>query len=120
MRKTKVIFTVFHKVTSLFLILTLAWLTVSTPFVCSFQEQMAKQHKLIDTKTPVNSTEENPLTNTPEEKAPTTNTASEEYIHEAHIAHPLISEISLLHFIEDSDIYNAFHGELLVPPPNQI
>lgn len=61
----------------------------------------------------------NPFGNNTEEKAPNSgNSFSEEYLHIQHINHPYFSKTSQYHKFENADIYIAFHGELLVPPPN--
>ncbi len=100
--------------------LTLLWLTVSTPFIVAAQQELAKQQKGIS----INSSEtcngdetNNSSNNNIEEKVPNT-TLSEEYIHEHHITHCFVIKISLYHKQENADDYIAFHGEMLVPPPN--
>ena len=63
---------------------------------------------------------DNPLGNTTEEKTPTnSNTFSEEYLHEHHDNHYVVTIISRYNKCDNADTYHAFHGELLVPPPNQ-
>jgi len=104
------------------MILTLLWLTISTPFVFASQQELAK-HKMENNKSPLCGNEDdasNPLGNNTEEKVPSSgNSLSEEYIHDHHITHPyLVSEDSQYHKCENADIYIAFHGELLVPPPD--
>ena len=56
--------------------------------------------------------------NTTEEKVPANNTFSEEYLHSYHQTHYFFSIVSSFQICEDADTYIAFHGELLVPPPN--
>ncbi len=88
------------------MILALLWLTMSAPFVNAGQQLQAK-YNTADTGSPLAGTEEeaaNPFGNTTEEKAPGTS-FSEEFLHDHHKA-------------ENTDLYTAFHGELLVPPPN--
>jgi len=105
------------------MILTLLWLTVSTPFIMSFQEEMAK-HGLAADASPLSADEDdtnNPLGNSTEEK-PCSGSSSislaEEYLHDTHKAEYLFSITSTYHKCENADAYTAFHGELLVPPPN--
>lgn len=103
------------------MILALLWLTISAPFVFASQQELAKHSKAANAKSPVNGTEEesaNPFGNSTEEKAPSGNTFSEEYLHDHHTTDHFFSIASPYHPCENADIYNAFHGELLVPPPN--
>ena len=101
--------------------LTLLWLTVSTPFIITAQQELAKQQKAFSlSSSETNSGDESndSGSNNIEEKVPTTNNFSEEYLHEHHITHCFLIEVSLYHKQENADDYIAFHGELLVPPPN--
>lgn len=103
------------------MILTLMWLTVSTPFVLASQQEIAKQQKTEKAaSSPIDSNDEesNPLGNNTEEKAPNTTSISEEYLHTFHIISHFYTEVSQCHKHENSEVYIAFHGELLVPPPN--
>lgn len=124
MKKNKKTYYIFHKVSSLFMILTLIWLTISTPFVVAFQEEMAKQGFSTSNSSPLSADEEdaaNPFGNNTEEKPCSGNPAislSEEYLHDNHKAEYLFSIISTYHKGENAVSYTAFHGELLVPPPN--
>jgi hypothetical protein len=98
------------------------WLTVSTPFVIASLQQQAKQHKMEKAaSSPIAGNEEdtgNPFGNNTEEKAPTSTNFSEEYLHSFHVISHFCREISQYHKHENSNTYIAFHGELLVPPPN--
>ena len=122
MRKGKTAYNIFHKVSSVFLMLTLIWLTISTPFVVSFQQEMAKQGLAVDAS--ALSAEEddtsNPFGNNTEEKPASGSSVSlaEEYLHDNHKAEYLFSVKSSYHKCENADTYTAYHGELLVPPPN--
>lgn len=121
MKKNRKIYSVFHLCSAVFLILALMWLTVSTPFVIAGQEEAAKQNKTEKAASPLAGNEEetnNPFGNNTEEKASTTSGFSEEYLHSFHVISHFYTEISQYHKHENSDIYIAFHGELLVPPPN--
>ena len=102
------------------MIAALLWLTISAPFVNAAQQQLAKQEKVSQSNAPLAATEEdnsNPFGNNTEEKAPT-NTLSEEYIHDHHSDYYFFSLASQFHKGEDAGIYIAFHGEVIVPPPN--
>lgn len=62
----------------------------------------------------------NPFGNTTEEKAPSGSNVSfsEEYLHDNHHSDHFFSAKASYHKCENADTYHAFHGELLVPPPN--
>lgn len=105
------------------MMITLLWLTISTPFVVAFQQEMAKQGFSIDSSSPISGDEEdcsNPFGNNTEEKPASCSSISlsEEYLHDNHKAEYLFSITSSYHKCENADTYTAFHGELLVPPPN--
>jgi hypothetical protein len=107
---------------AVFMILALLWLTISAPFVIASQQQMAKYEKMADGDLPSPGNEEetaNPFGNNTEEKSPTSSSSfSEEYLHDHHKAEQFFSIISLFHKCENAGTYIAYHGELLVPPPN--
>ncbi|MFN8289041.1 MAG: hypothetical protein U0U70_02170 [Chitinophagaceae bacterium] len=119
MQKRKTIYSGLNKVTSVFLVLALLWLTISTPFVFAVQQKQAKADKIENTRSSdADDDTSNPLGNNTEEKAPSGTSLSEEFLH-----HP----VDHLHFFaetiqhaghQNDGTYNAFHGELLVPPPN--
>ena len=122
MKKNRKIYSVFQLCSAVFMILALMWLTVSTPFVLASHQQQAKQYKMEKSaSSPLAGNEEetnNPFANNTEDKAPNTSIFSEEYLHSFHIISHFYPEISQYHKHENSDTYIAFHGELLVPPPN--
>lgn len=115
------IYSVFQLVSAVVMILALVWLTVSSPFVYAAQQELAKQQKMEKAASPLTGSEEessNPFGNNTEEKAPGNNSLSEEYIHNNHKIYFLFSIATQYHKCENADTYIAFHGELLVPPPN--
>jgi hypothetical protein len=102
-----------------FMILALLWLTISAPFVYASQEKMAKYEKERSSHPSEEEGTCNPFSNTTEEKTPTASSSfSEEYLHDHHTSDFFFSTISRSHKSHDADTYIAFHGELLVPPPN--
>jgi hypothetical protein len=120
MNKSRNTYNVFQIVSSVFMILALLWLTMSAPFVFSGQQLQAK-YKAADTGSPLATTEEeaaNPFGNTTEEKASGSTSFSEEFLHDYHKAEYFFSKSAQYHKAENTDLYTAFHGELLVPPPN--
>ena len=121
MSKPRKIYNSFHLLSAVFMILALLWLTVSMPFVYASQQKLAKQDKIENTGSPLAGNEEeaaNPFGNTTEEKAPGGNSLSEEYLHDHHSADYFFSIISQYHKCVNAGTYVAYHGELLVPPPN--
>lgn len=105
------------------MIATLLWLTISTPFVFAAQQEITKKDKgAATTQMPVADNEEeaaNPFGNTTEEKTPGNTSLSEEFLHDHHVmATHFFSIISAFHKCDNPGTYIAFHGELLVPPPN--
>jgi hypothetical protein len=114
------IYTLKHKLSAVFMMVALLWLTVSTPFVFAASQKMAKEIKTEKKQLPATDTEEEstPLGNNTEEKAPNTNTFSEEFLHNHPESHYFLSKTSSYNKCADAATYVAFHGELLVPPPN--
>lgn len=97
--------TIFNKASAIFLVLALAWFSVGVTFNPGSQP--------FDILNNIEST-----TDTPEEKVPTSNVFSEEYIHDHHFPQFFMDITATAHFIEHVRNYPPFHGELLVPPPN--
>lgn len=106
---------------SLFMILALAWLTISIPFVYNAQQELAQLEAMASDDETIPSQKDecsNPLSGTNEEKAPSNTTLSEEWLHNTN-EHPYFEDYKLSHNHRHSfDIYVAFHGELITPPPN--
>lgn len=112
--KPKNIYTLTHFAIATGMMLALTWLTISTPFVYTAQQQTARQQAMN-----VGDEEDtsNPFANTTEEKTPDGFNTLSEYLHEYKvIIHPEV--IAINHFpAHFADLYIAFHGELLSPPP---
>jgi cytoskeletal protein RodZ len=108
-------------VSSIFMMLALAWLTVSLPFV--YEAQQVREDYKSAAKQDLAGTEEdsNPFSNTTEEKTPNNNnvnTPSEEYLHDHHSSETYIAVPSTEYKVEHASTYIAFHGELISPPPD--
>ncbi|MDN3658311.1 hypothetical protein QWZ08_21840 [Ferruginibacter paludis] len=120
--KSKKSYTLFKKATAIFLMMTLLWLTVSTPFVLSVQQKLAKQQKAFSINSSAsdnqNENSDENGSNSVEEKTPVSSNLSEEFLHAHHATHIFFTVVSLYHKLENAGTYIAFHGELLVPPPN--
>jgi hypothetical protein len=111
----------FSRVSAALMIATLLWLTVSTPFVFAAQQEITKKDKGATAQMPVADNEEetaNPFGNTTEEKNPGNTSLTEEFLHDHHITEYLLSATRHYHQSNNAGTYIAFHGELLVPPPN--
>ena len=106
---------------AVFMIAALLWLTVSVAFIVPAQLQLNNNISMA-TSEACNGAEEddgNPFGNTNEEKASGNGTSfSEEYLHDNHAADHFLSLVTRIHNSRNSGIYNAFHGEVHVPPPN--
>ena len=97
----------------LVMVAALLWLTVSTPFIYAAQQQMEKQmHYDVNADEPGDS----PLSNTNEEKSENTISLSE-FLHEGMAIEPPSVFISKDFKCYPSDVYFAFHPELISPPP---
>lgn len=102
------------------MMISLLWLTVSAPFVYTGQKEVAK-HQVKNSNPPLSENDQgnsNPFGNSTEEKTPGSNSFSEELLHDHHVTDHFFSSGSQYHKYDDADDYIAFHGELLVPPPN--
>lgn len=100
------------------MMLTLAWLTVSLPFVNSAR-QSVQQTKTSSVPANQEDDNDNPFANTTEEKAPGSgNTIAEEYLHDHYSCEHYITVPSAEYKVEHVSTYIAFHGELISPPPD--
>lgn len=121
MKKSCKIYSVFQLASAVVMILALMWLTISTPFVIASQLEVAKKHKMEKTSTPLTGSEEEsaktPGTST-EEKTPGGSSVSEEFLHDNHKGELFLSLSMQYQKSDNAGTYIAFHGELLVPPPN--
>ena len=120
MRGQQKTYSFFAQLSAVFLMFALLWLTVSLPFVYENQKKFAEENISTNSNCahPGCEEEANPLNNTTEEKAPGIASVSEEYLHDNHSSEHIMSITSRNHNCENSGIYNAFHGEVQVPPPN--
>ena len=116
MKKTTHI-SVKHKVSGIIMILALAWLTVSIPFVYAAQQKVAAEIAASDKTDSDSNSDNNPFANTTEEKTPSGPNTLSEYLHETHSAdHQIVAQRMHIHHIQVAT-YIAFHGELTGPPP---
>ena len=115
MNKRRSPYNLCHIISSILMLVALAWLTVSTPFVYAAQQEQAKmaQH-YSDT----DGDDYNPFASTNEEKTENgTNNLSEEYLHHAHHIEQHFITVVTYYKCHLADEYLAFHPESFSPPP---
>jgi predicted PurR-regulated permease PerM len=106
-----------HKISGIIMMLALAWLTVSIPFVYAAQQLTSQKIETTGKHSSSNDAENNPFANTTEEKTPSGPNILSEYLHDTHSAYQQIAaQLMHIHHIQVAT-YTAFHGELTVPPP---
>jgi hypothetical protein len=100
---------------SILMLAMLTWLTVCLPFVNESQKYAGVQAEQTSGETKADSN--NPLTSTNEEKSESGSSLLSEYLHEIPVADHHF--IPLMSFFKGhpSDLYIAYHPELLIPPP---
>lgn len=120
MKKNRDIYSKGQRISSVLMILALLWLTVSTPFVFAGQQAIASEQAARADNAGCTNAEDatNPFGNNTEEKAPSSTSFSEEYLHDHNKADALFSINLPGHNLVNAGTYTAYHGELLVPPPN--
>lgn len=121
MKQSKSTYNIGQSASSVLMILALLWLTVSAPFVFAFQQEI-KKNNATEASSPITCNDEeatSPFGNNTEEKTPGGANVTEEYLHDNHKTEYFFALITNNHKCHDADTYVAYHGELLVPPPNQ-
>lgn len=115
MKKGKQIYTFRHIASSLLMLAMLAWLTVCLPLV----NQSAKSGKAQTGQTSQDSKTDNsnPLNNTNEEKSESGTSLLSEYIHEVPVMERHFILLSSVFRGHPSDLYIAFHPDMIIPPP---
>lgn len=99
---------------ALLMLLALLWLTVSTPFVYAAQQKQTVVEKSVS----ATEDDTNPLAGTNEEKSESGVNSLSEYLHECTMpASPAVPMVKW-EKCHPSDLYFAYHPELLCPPPN--
>jgi hypothetical protein len=121
MKGTNKIYTLTHLASAVFMMAALLWLTVSVAFIVPVQQRLNSEFG-VNTSQTCNAADDedcSPFGNTTEEKASgNSGSFSEEYLHSHHSADHFLSLIIRIHNSRNCDTYNAFHGEVHVPPPN--
>jgi hypothetical protein len=115
MKKRTYPYNLSHVVSSIIMLLALAWLTVSTPFVYAAQQQQEVLAYGHDTEA---NDDFNPFASTNEEKTEGgNNTLQEEYLHHAHIIEHHYTTLVKYYKCHLADEYIAYHPEFFSPPP---
>ncbi|HYE56339.1 MAG TPA: hypothetical protein VD996_15930 [Chitinophagaceae bacterium] len=96
--------------------LALAWLTVSIPFVYDCQQRLTDKEVVANLTTPMEE-ECNSFANTTEEKHEGGSNSLSEYIHDMHLQMHYIGVVAKYRKCHPSDLYYAYHPELISPPP---
>ncbi len=122
MKQKRCTYNLLQRVSAFFMIAALLWLTISAPFVNSFKQSLDHYDSDIQLA-PFAGTEEeapNPLGGSEEKTSKSSSSSfSEEYLHDQHTSEYFFSLASQFPKCEKATTYVAFHGELLVPPPNK-
>ena len=106
-----------QKLSSIIMLLALAWLTISLPFVyAQQQEQKASVQKQVDN--PTADDDSNSVSNPTEEKSENGGNTLSEYLHESHHAELPGSFIVKYYKCHTADLYIAYHPDLICPPPD--
>ena len=100
-------------ISSLFMIIALSWLTISTPFV--FASQQAHQEEIQ--KQAGGCEDKNPFSTTTEEKNESSVSTLSEYLHDLNSMNHHFIVLTRIYKCHTSDLYYAYHPELLSPPP---
>lgn len=94
------------------MVVALLWLTISTPFVYAANQIQKQQiHNQADRS------DNNPFSNTTEEKNESSVNTLSEYLHDLHPTEHNFTVLTKYYKCHSSDLYRAYHPELISPPP---
>lgn len=97
------------------MVLALAWLTVSLPFVYADQQT---QKAIVENQSDRAGEDNSLLTNTTEEKSENGVNTLSEYLHDTHLTEHVSCFIVRSYNLHSADLYIAFHPEYICPPPD--
>jgi len=99
------------------MIITLLWLTISTPFIIGVQKQINKLTASAASNTHSMEDNSNPFSGLNEEKTSSSISTISEYLHEPfHL--PTVNVPELVHIGGSGEVIHINHyGELVSPPP---
>ena len=123
MKRRCKIYNVYQLFSAFVFIMALVWLTVSTPFIYAAQQELAKKYKMEKAASPLAASDEEsskPSNNNTEEKTTGSTSLSEEFLHNNHKADYYFFISLQYQKCDNAGTYIAYHGELLVPPPNML
>jgi len=105
---------------SLLLIITLLWLTVSLPYISNASFSYGQIKPVSGQSAKTSNEKSTPISGNTEEKAASggINSLSEEYLHHPEELVEVIVSAAGYNSIHLIGFYEAFHGEMLCPPPN--
>lgn len=107
-----------HILSSVVMIVTLVWLTVSLPLVTKYQQAAIAVKTSSNADDSEKKDNSNPFASTTEEKNPgSNNTIAEEFLHESGFHSELLPLPVKYNKCTHAAEYVAYHGELLSPPP---
>jgi hypothetical protein len=112
MKRSHKIFSTIHAGSSLFMMVVLLWLTISTPYVYAaqqIQKQQQKQQKPYQNN--------NPFSNTTEEKNENGVNTLSEYLHDFQLIEQSVTLVKKFYKCYPSNLYIEYHPELVSPPP---
>lgn len=98
------------------MVLLLVWLTVCLPHVAESRQHVGMQMQMTSEETP-DADNSNPLSNSTEEKSETGVSLLSEYLHHLFQMDHALTAIASMYKVHTSDLYLAFHPELIIPPP---
>ncbi|HEV7334019.1 MAG TPA: hypothetical protein VGN63_23495 [Flavisolibacter sp.] len=107
-----------HILSSIFMLLSLVWLTVCLPYVNESQQLYSQVENLGVEEPEVDTT--NPLANTNEEKSEGGTSLLSEYLHNLYMIEHNFITLSSYYKCHPADLYHAYHPDLLIPPPEVI
>ena len=110
MKKRQRLYSAVHLLSAILMVASLLWLTISLPFVYKAEQQNISWSEKQGQP-------ESPFSDTTEEKAPSVS-VSEEYLHDHNEIAGLVTNKLMHDHRHAYDIYIAFHGELISPPPD--
>lgn len=108
------IFRLRHVLSAVVMLLALAWLTVSLPYVNAAQQH---QHVLC-TGNDASTDDSSPFSTTTEEKNESGTSLLSEYLHEIPVMERNFITLTAFFKCHPSDLYIAYHPELVLPPPD--
>src|ERR687889_824595 len=107
------------KLTAIFMAALLVWLTVSLPFISASKDKLlGKTEKSQSLASGAEEESSNPSNDTTEEKASGGNSFIEYFLHHHSTVDHFSTTPKKDYANRHWNIYIAFHGELIVPPPD--